>query len=267
MNERCLDRPISGPSPSLFISCRSARMPLKFGAETMTEVTCARVKLAVADRSGRTAEGWGETPLSVQWVWPSPLSYEIRHSLLKSFCVKLAERWASFAAEGHPMEIGQDFIKSELIDVWKTIEPIDGESLPWLAALVCDSAFDIALHDAFANLIDLPVYQTYMSQFMSRDLAAVLEPAEGSETSFSGRFPSDFLDLPARNSPRVASRRRQRPPRIRRLDRRRAERRRTGPLARLDSYRRLEMPQGQTSRRRCRVGLRPSGSRRSDRDR
>ena len=198
-DERKMSRPtdIRPVSVSLYFLPVRARMPLKFGAETMTEVTCARVKLAVADRSGRIAEGWGETPLSVQWVWPSALSYEIRHSLLKSFCVKLAERWASFAAEGHPMEIGQDFSESELIDLWKTIEPIDGESFPWLAALVCDSAFDIALHDAFANLINLPVYQTYTSQFMSRDLAAVLEPAEGSETSFSGRFPSDFLDVPA----------------------------------------------------------------------
>ena len=24
---------------------------------------------------GHTAEGWGETPLSVQWVWPSQLPY------------------------------------------------------------------------------------------------------------------------------------------------------------------------------------------------
>ena len=48
------------------------RMPLKFGPEVTTEVTCARVKMTVEDRAGRRAEGWGETPLSVQWVWPSP---------------------------------------------------------------------------------------------------------------------------------------------------------------------------------------------------
>ena len=52
-----------------------ARMPLKFGPETTTEVTCARVKLTVEDSHGRRAAGWGETPLSVQWVWPSHLSY------------------------------------------------------------------------------------------------------------------------------------------------------------------------------------------------
>ncbi len=48
------------------------RVPLKFGPETLTTVTCARVRVRVADAAGHTAEGWGETPLSVQWVWPSP---------------------------------------------------------------------------------------------------------------------------------------------------------------------------------------------------
>ena len=42
------------------------RIPIKFGPEVLTEVTCARVRLTVEDRSGRTAQGWGETPLSVQ---------------------------------------------------------------------------------------------------------------------------------------------------------------------------------------------------------
>jgi hypothetical protein len=53
-----------------------SRVPLKFGPEVMTEVTYARVKMTVEGTQGRRADGWGETPLSVQWVWPSRLSYE-----------------------------------------------------------------------------------------------------------------------------------------------------------------------------------------------
>ena len=60
------------------------RVPLKFGSETLTQVTCARVNLAVEDRQSRRASGWGETPLSVQWVWPGPLSYEERHAALSN---------------------------------------------------------------------------------------------------------------------------------------------------------------------------------------
>ena len=42
------------------------RVPLKFGAETLTSVTLARVALTLSDDSGRQVTGWGETPLSVQ---------------------------------------------------------------------------------------------------------------------------------------------------------------------------------------------------------
>ena len=33
------------------------RMPLKFGGETVTYVTCARVRMTVRDAAGATAEG------------------------------------------------------------------------------------------------------------------------------------------------------------------------------------------------------------------
>ena len=82
------------------------RLPLKFGSETLTGVTFARVRLRVADSHGHSAEGWGETPLSVQWVWPSALPYEYRETALKDFCVDLGKCWTDVEASGHPMEVG-----------------------------------------------------------------------------------------------------------------------------------------------------------------
>ena len=172
------------------------RVPLKFGTETLTSVTCARARVRVEDRAGRVADGWGETPLSVQWVWPSPTPYEPRHQALRAFTAKLAGAWAGFDARGHALEIGHDFQKAtlrELLQDTNRVRTAGLPEMPWLAALVCCSVFDVALHDAFGQLAGQAVYHTYDPRFMTRSLDAFLEPAAGSTVRFAGRFPRDFL--------------------------------------------------------------------------
>src|SRR5271154_3493910 len=94
------------------------RVPLKFGPEITTQVTCARVKLTVEDRDGKRACGWGGTPLSGPWVWPSSLSYDERHEALRALCLKIAEVWLSAPIEpGHPMEVGHRFLEHVLPDL------------------------------------------------------------------------------------------------------------------------------------------------------
>ena len=76
---------------SLYFLPVETRVPLKFGPETLTHVTCARVRVLIeAPAAAATGTGWGETPLSVQWVWPSAISFEERHQALKAFCEVLA---------------------------------------------------------------------------------------------------------------------------------------------------------------------------------
>src|SRR6476660_5551367 len=87
----------------------TTRIPLKFGPETLTSVTCARVKLLVKGRDGREAEGWGETPLSVQWTWPGQLSFAERQDAMVDFCKQLATAWAGTDLWGHALEIGYRF--------------------------------------------------------------------------------------------------------------------------------------------------------------
>ncbi|GMW01931.1 MAG: hypothetical protein AMXMBFR84_30670 [Candidatus Hydrogenedentota bacterium] len=171
------------------------RVPLKFGTEALTHVTVARVRIRVCDAQGRQADGWSETPLSVQWVWPGAVAYETRHEALKSFCRILTKAWPASGHCGHPLEVGHAFIESDLTRLAAEFnEAHPGhEPMPHLAALVCCSPFDIALHDAYGNLQGLPVYQTYNRNFMSLDLAGFLTPEEGSHVSFAGRYPSDYL--------------------------------------------------------------------------
>ncbi len=171
------------------------RVPLKFGAETLTAVTCARVCMQVVDRAGRVAQGWGETPLSVQWVWPSQISYREREEALLAFTESLAQAWATYDRFGHSLEVGHAFQQEVLPAVLNEHNAGRGnaEPIPWLAALVCCSPYDIALHDAYGVLHDVPTYETYTGDWMNKDLAHYLEPATGTDVSFAGKYPGDYM--------------------------------------------------------------------------
>jgi len=183
-------------SVGLYFIPVETRIPLKFGPEITTAVVCARVRMTVANRQGQKAQGWGETPLSVQWTWPSSLSYLDRCDTLQAFCKMLAEAWGVFGHHGHPMELGSEFVRTVLPELLHRINHQRGEQaepMPHLAALVCCSAFDIALHDAYARLLDRDVYSIYNAEFMNEDLSAFIEPAAGSGVSFDGKYPEDFF--------------------------------------------------------------------------
>ena len=191
-------------SAAMYLLPVTTRVPLKFGSETLTQIDCVRVRLSVRDAQGRTAEGWGETPLAVQWAWQSRLAYQPRRDSMIRFCRRLLRAWPEFSVAGHPIEIGHDFLRDVLPrlcaehNAATELDHADGEPLPYLASLVCASAMDIALHDAYGNLHGIDVYQTYNREFMNRDLSEFLEPADDAthgdqKVSFAGLFPADFL--------------------------------------------------------------------------
>lgn len=170
------------------------RVPLKFGPESVKSVTCIRVAVTVSDRQGRAATGWGETPLSVTWAWPSlQLSYAERYQAMVDFCATLEDAWPQNATSGHPVEIGHAFLSDTLMGLLDRFNGSrEGEPMPHLAALIAASAFDIATHDAYGVLHQIDIYETYNDQFMSLDLANYLTAADES-VSFAGKFISDFL--------------------------------------------------------------------------
>lgn len=180
---------------TLYYLPTETRVPLKFGAETLTYISCARVSITVSDAQGRRAVGWGETPLSVQWAWPSERSYEKRHTDMKDFCEILTKAWAEFGVAGHPMEVGYQFIQFQLPKLLATFnrQRVGEEPMPWLAALICCSAFDIALHDAYGVMHGRDIYDLYGSEWMSVDLSHYLKAASDSNVSFEGKYPSDFF--------------------------------------------------------------------------
>src|SRR5208282_6650801 len=99
---------------------------------------------------------------------------------------------ARFEAAGHPFEISHSFQEQVLPAFWRHFnqQRPGREPMPWLAALVCYSAFDLALHDAYGQIHQCPVFETYNAGFMSRDLAGYLTPA-APDVSFGRKYPCD----------------------------------------------------------------------------
>jgi len=189
----------------LYLLPVTTRVPLKFGTSVVQQVSVARVKVCVEDRRGNPAEGWGETPLSVAWGWPSDCDYGERQARVESLARVLTKAWVDFGEYGHPLELGQAFLRHELPRLLREHNHAHpgAEGMPWLAALITSSAFDLALHDAFGQLHQKPVYALYGEDWLGSDLGNFLEPASGcAVASFHGLRPDVFLvPQPAQHLP------------------------------------------------------------------
>jgi len=172
-----------------------ARVPYRFGSESLSEVVCARVCIRVQQLGGEVAEGWGETPLNVPWVWPSELPHRNREAALQDFCRHLVAAWGIWHMEGHPLEIGHEFQERILPNLHTEYNQgrAATDCLPWLAALVCCSPFDLALYDAFGKLVEKPVFETLGREWLTRDLQSYFSRDDQPASSFYGKYPSDYL--------------------------------------------------------------------------
>ncbi len=167
------------------------RVPLKFGAQVMTSVTCARAAVEVQRRGGRRAVGWGETPLSVVWGWPSTADFDRRERAMVRLAAACCRGLVADGESGHPLEIGEAF-RQGLLDrlARESDDPQLGEPIPELAALICASPFDLAVHDAFGVVHGIDTYATYGRDHLTRDLASFFGR---DDARLRGRFPADFL--------------------------------------------------------------------------
>ena len=160
------------------------RLPLKFGAETIHSIQVAHVELEAYGAMGR-----GETPLSVAWAWPSELPFASREQAMMDFCRLLAGYYPQpGVSDDDPMTIGYSFLEATLSKLLQEFNAKRTASMPYLAALICASAFDIALHDAYGNSLQLNTYKTYNNIFMKHDLAWFFQ-----DETFAGKYPQDFF--------------------------------------------------------------------------
>src|SRR6056297_587105 len=188
-------RDIKIVSLSIYYLPVKARIPLRFGFESMTDIECLRVKAIVENGRGRIEAGWGEVPLSMQWLWPACCSIQDRLSYMKKAVTACADHLLSSNLEGHALDIGFQVIRDFLPGLVKEIDAhgtVD-RPFPWSAALAAYSAFDIALHDAYGKVNERPVHAIYGSDFLRHDLSYYLEGQTESPHRFRDLYPSDFL--------------------------------------------------------------------------
>jgi L-alanine-DL-glutamate epimerase-like enolase superfamily enzyme len=165
------------------------RTPLKFGAGEVTDITMLTVRAKVESRAGQVGEGWGQILLSVQWAFPSTqVAYGLRDQAMQELARRVCVALAAAPGYSHPLDLYLEF-KPELLRLAQAVSADLrlAENLPALAALVCASPVDAALHDAFARTHGVSAYATCGPEFMAHDLSVYL----GRE--FCGRYPADYL--------------------------------------------------------------------------
>lgn len=166
-----------------------ARTPLKFGAVVVEEGDYAQVKVEVETRDGRRGTGWGGMFIMDFWAFPEPsLPHELKLEAMKELTRRYCRMVASHGQYGHPIDLYHE-TEGELRRLAQQVSRELGLSpeLPFLAALVCASPTDAAIHDAFGVANGICTYDGYGPEFMAHDLSRYL----GRE--FAGRYVADYL--------------------------------------------------------------------------
>lgn len=178
-------------------SAEVLRTPLKFGTGEVRACTSARVRARVENRAGTVADGWGQILLGVVWAFPAPgLPHERRDAAMRELTRRICRELVSAGGYRHPLDLMHEF-GSHLSTLASAVaEQCCPEArMPLLAAQVCASPVDAALHDAFGRANGISAYDGYGRECMPHDLSTYL----GSR--FRGRFLADYIN--DANQPRL----------------------------------------------------------------
>ena len=167
--------------------CRS---PLKFGASVVEQLYFCKVRVVVRNRAGAEASGWGGIFLMDSWAFPThKIPHEDKERAMVEIVGELVKRFAAYDGYAHPIEIFTEVEKSfESLRVATTASYSFVEEIPKLCMLVCASAIDAAIHDAFGNVNGIDTYEGYSKDYMSDDLSRYL----GGQ--FKGKYIGDYLN-------------------------------------------------------------------------
>ena len=172
-----------------FFTRETPRTPLKFGSVVMGETIYCHVRVLVENRRNQRAEGWGAILLADFWAWPSHrVSHDFREQEMKELVIEWCRRVELPHEPAHPIELFFN-IEPDLAPLAAELSRRHGlaEPMPRLAALICASPLDAAMHDAFGKAAGIDSYNGYGPEYIDHDLSAWLGP------EFRGRYVSDYL--------------------------------------------------------------------------
>ena len=172
----------------ILIDQTEARTPLKFGGEVVEKVPFCTIHATVQNGRHDIAEGYGGIFLMDQWGWPTPeVPRADKQRVMQRVLDEYVHLVASHAGMFHPIGLFME-LEDDLARANKRIceEHDVAVEQPFLSALVCVSAVDAALHDAFGNVNGIDTYKGYGSAHMD-DLSRWLGP------DFVGLYVEDFV--------------------------------------------------------------------------
>jgi L-alanine-DL-glutamate epimerase-like enolase superfamily enzyme len=170
------------------IEQKQARTPLKFGGEVVETVPFCTVRATVQNGHHDVADGWGGIFLMDQWGWPTPeVPREGKQRVMQRVLDEYIHLVTSHAGMFHPIGLFME-LEDDLARINSRVSAEEGVAVeqPFLSALVCVSAVDAALHDAFGNVNGIDTYEGYGSAFMD-DLSRWLGP------EFVNLYAGDFV--------------------------------------------------------------------------
>jgi len=165
------------------------RTPLVFGSGMVRTATSLTVRVKVENGMGRTADGWGNILLAYTWAFPSDqIAPEERDAAMREVAAAFCAKAGACSAQAHPIELFLE-LKPELPLIAEEVSRRRSlpQRVPALAALVCASPVDAAVHDAFGRVNGICSHDGCGREFMGRDLGAYLG------RGFEGRYPADYL--------------------------------------------------------------------------
>jgi L-alanine-DL-glutamate epimerase-like enolase superfamily enzyme len=176
------------------------RTPMKFGGRVVEGVTLFHVEVDVETRGGKRARGLGSMPVGNAWGWPSTT---LSGAQTLGAMVQLSERVVQLAGSvgqsgqaeqwGHPLELTSRLAESYGAMSDEVTSSL-GESMPRLAALVCSSPLEAAVHDAYGRAHEMNCYDLLGAEWVNADLSHYLGDS----------FQGEYLDQYTRRTPKDA---------------------------------------------------------------